>query len=495
MQSVEKKTRRKGSGRRLLLLGAVMALMAAAGIYLLSQRPEEVPQTHQGYERWLLTDREAQDVTRIEAKLRLGESWTLVQEGGALSLEGDAGFAVDEAFAGYLLDAAAILEAPAVLTEDEAEYAAHLADFGLEDPRAVIRIEYADAASITLRLGDAVSAEAGSWLYMTVDGHQALYAMDKGTADLFTTDRSLLRKIIQPTLHAQRFDRITLALPEGTVEWVLEGVIGNSDASERWSLTQPLTYPADAGALETLREHIASLRLGAWIGEATAESLTLYGFDAPRLTLTVHQAAGSMGTTSASGEYEVTPWEASEFVLTVGGALSQDIDYVLHEGQIYTMSHYSLDALLSLSWPETLSRFPLLTALGNLQRLTIEQGGAVTEDIVITRTEQVAPNNDIVTDLDGHILYDYTCTRNGEPYPYEAFAGAYRSLVTAMVSGTLPQGWETTQAPHTTYTFEDVDGTIHTVALANFDALHDAVIVDGHAMFYLIKDGFRLILD
>ena len=59
-------------------------------------------------------------------------------------------------------------------------------------------------------------------------------------------------------------------------------------------------------------------------------------------------------------------------------------------------------------------------------------------------------------------------------------------------TGTLPAGEEITTAPHTEYVFTDVNGAVHTVALATFDALHDAVIVDGFPAFYLIKGGFKL---
>lgn len=491
MQRVEKKHRRKSPRRALLILAAVLVLLLSAAAWLLAQRPAQVKQVSKGYEAALIKEASSEDVAEVSTVLRLGEGWTLRQERGLVTLAEDADFTVDEAWAGYIFDAAAVIESPAVLTEEESEYAAHLADFGLDTPRAQVRIRYADGEEITLRIGDAVSAEAGSWLYMTVEGSPALYAMDKGTADLFTTDRSLLREIVQPTLHAQRFDRIALTTPESTVEWALSGAIGNSDALERWSLIRPQVYPADAGAMESLGKHIESLRLGAWVAAATEEKLAAYGLDQPRLTLTVHQAAGDMGTTNAIGEYEITAWPESTFTLAVGGAKSEDVDYVLFDGQIYIASHYALNTLMTIDWRETLTRFPVLTALGNLRRLTIEENGVLTAEYIVTRSEQVAQNNELVTDYDGSVVYDTSVTRNGESCDWAAFESAYSRLVTVLVSGVLPDTWQPCE-PHTVYTFEDVDGTVHTVALAAFDALHDAVVVDGQGMFYLIKGGFAL---
>ena len=68
----------------------------------------------------------------------------------------------------------------------------------------------------------------------------------------------------------------------------------------------------------------------------------------------------------------------------------------------------------------------------------------------------------------------------------------YNSLLAVTVSGTLPEGWQPTGVVHTRFTFETRTGTQHTIELTPFDALHDAVICDGCAMFYLIKDGMRL---
>ena len=57
------------------------------------------------------------------------------------------------------------------------------------------------------------------------------------------------------------------------------------------------------------------------------------------------------------------------------------------------------------------------------------------------------------------------------------------------MSGWLPEGWAAAEAPHTTFTFEATDGETHTLALTTFDALHDAVTLDGCTLFYLIRDG------
>ena len=69
------------------------------------------------------------------------------------------------------------------------------------------------------------------------------------------------------------------------------------------------------------------------------------------------------------------------------------------------------------------------------------------------------------------------------------FEAAYSELLKVTVSGWLPEGWAPAEAPHTTFTFEAVDGETHILALTAFDTLHDAVTLDGCTLFYLIRDG------
>ena len=82
----------------------------------------------------------------------------------------------------------------------------------------------------------------------------------------------------------------------------------------------------------------------------------------------------------------------------------------------------------------------------------------------------------------------YRCMRNGEEISYDAFAAAWERLLTVTVSGKLPADYECGEA-HTKYTFRTVSGGTHTVELSDYDGMHDAVTMDGHTLFYLIKGG------
>ena len=491
MQPVEKiKKRQLQHGRLWLLAALLLALGAGAVMLTLLKQPDETIVVETRRHGGVIHAAENADVAGLRISLRSGDSWQLTQDAqGALAVDGDASYQVASSLQNSLLNAAAAITYEDILTEDAAAYAENFADFGLDQPRIIAEITYRDGKSYTLRIGDSHALEDSGWCYMMIDGDPRLYALDQGTADNLTVKKDELHPVTQPVLHKARFDRITFTGADGQVQarWALRGDIGG-DAQDRWLLTEPLRYPCDGESIGNLHSNLANVRLGVYVAEATAENLQAYGFDAPRFVLEVHMAAGSIGTTNAQGVYEVTDWPEETFTLTVGAAKNDAVDYVRVGDQIYLTSHFTLRTFMDMQPADTLTRYPAPVALGNLAQLTIwdAQGERTYR---IERTERVAENNELVTDVEGNVLYDTTCTLNGQAITWSSFEAAYNTLLVATVSGTLPEGWTPTEAPHSSYTFTQFDGTEHTLALAAFDALHDAVILDGNAVFYLIKGG------
>ncbi|MBE5804060.1 MAG: DUF4340 domain-containing protein [Clostridiales bacterium] len=491
MLDVSKKKKRASRHGRLWLLLCAAALVLAVGAgALLLNRPEEALPEHTHDASGTLASYEASQVVRVAITLRGGESWAAVQSSqGMLSLEDAPEEEISAGMSGTLLEAARSVTYQEVLSGDPQEYASRLDEFGLDDPRLVAEITYADGARWVMRIGNLLSLEENNAYYMTVDGDKRLFALDKGSAETLMVERARLHPVTQPILHKARFDRVTFADGQGNVlaEWALQGEIGGN-AQDRWLLTAPVKYPADGEAIGNLHDNLENLRLGAYVGAATPENLTACGFDEPRFILMVHQAAGSIGTTGADGVYAVNDWPEDTFTLTIGGAKSDMVDYVRVGEHIYISSHFTLEVFMDMEPVSTLSRYTVPVALGNLKSLTIRQAGG--ESVyTVTRTEQVAENNQLVTDSAGNVAYDLTCDLNGTALPYVTFESAYNELLKVTVSGFLPEGWTAAEPPHTTYVFEAVTGERYTLELARFDAMHDAVLLDGNALFYLIRDG------
>lgn len=493
MQKVQKRIRKSWSRWLLLAAAAASLVLIAVASCLLDTDPEtDWPAVVSTAET--LYDYSPAEVASITIRRDKEDAWTVIQaEHGLLTLHGEEDLQVSASTASALLDAACIIPCEAVLTDDPSQYQDHLADFGLDSPRYEAVITYTDGVTAHLMIGHP-GAENNAWYYMIIEGDNRLFSFSRGMVESLFISRDSLRDIRTPTIHKARIDQITLAGPDSLVQWSLTGAITDMDAADKWRITAPYAYPAAPEAMDKLLSGAANIRLGAYVAPATPENRSLYGFDTPRVTITLHMAEGSIAVTNYSGAVEITDYPDSTVTFVIGGAKNDMVDYVLCEDHIYVSSHFTVGMFIDYDAATTMSRYPVMTALGNLASLTIQEGDTVTEYVLI-RTEQVAANNTLITDEYGHPVYDVSVTRNGAVIDYDAFEAAYDALTLVTVSGTLPAGETATVQPHTCYTFTDVDGTVHTVALATFDALHDAVIVDGHQAFYLIKGGFKLKLD
>ena len=108
---------------------------------------------------------------------------------------------------------------------------------------------------------------------------------------------------------------------------------------------------------------------------------------------------------------------------------------------------------------------------------------------MLTYTSAPAEEEDEGEESDGtEETTTVTCAKNDGPLEYSVFEAAYERMLVVNVSGQLPDGWEKKET-ETRYTFRTLSGQTHTVELSAFDAMHDAVTVDGWTLFYLIKGG------
>ena len=499
MQQVEKKTPHTHArrGRLILLLAAAAVLTAALLMINNLEQPSPVPGQSAVAPTATLFSYEPGDVLGISVTRQGEEPWEvcLDAQSGCFVLQGQGGFTLSGATTAELQLAASVITCEFVVTADPAEYAAHLAEYGLDAPSRIVSITFADGSVRTLRIGSR-AAHSAAWYYMTLDGDDKLYALSTGMVEDLCVSRESLYDVTQPVIHKARIDRITLRSGDGTIrtEWALAGHITDDDVSERWQITAPFAYPADASAMTSLLANASNLRLGAYVGPATAEALTACGFDEPRMTIEIHMAEGTTASPDWNGAYTTTDWPASTVAFTIGGARSDMVDYILYEGGIYVSSHFTMGVFLDMDPRSSMTRYPVLTALGNLAALTVETNGEITR-YVLTRTERVAPNNDLVYDEEGNLVWDTSVTRNGEVFDFTAFEAAYTRLIGVSVDGLIPEGDTVDAAPHTVFTFTDVDGTVHTIALTSYGVLHDAVTVDGHQAFYIAKNTFRLELE
>jgi len=502
-----------------ILLAALLLCGSLAAAILLQRKAEEPsPESGRAPVSGAITARAPEELASITVRRRGEEPWTLIRsESGSLRLaEGNS--AVDEQLGDMLADALANLTYEDVFTEDRNDYADHLSDFGLAEPLVTATGVFQDGARVTVSIGNSADPEGDSVSYMTVEGDDRLFAVGAGTVRDLNVELMLLHPVTQPVIHSALLDRITLSGPDGLVvkEWKLLGRVTDQDAAENWAVSVPFVYPADWEIMKNLRESAADLRMGVWISDATDEALRLYGLDTPRATLVFHLAAGSTGTVSDLGVYDVQEWEERTVTLVLGDQKGETLDYVRFGDAVYSVNHLFLSVFTDTDPMMTVARYPVQTPFNSLESMTVSRPEGK-DEYALLRFDSDAPAwssgvtygnaayqeegttgsgtgtgesaDSSTADTDGSSgTSQNRCLKNGEEIAWSAFEAAYERLLTVTVSGKLPDGF-VPSSPHTVYTFRSVSGGVHTVELSDYDAFHDAVTMDGHTLFYLIKGG------
>ena len=491
MQKVERQKHKDRGRKRLigLLLCAVLLIGGVtAGILLSNKAKEEEIITHQ-HITGAITQKNAEDLKSLTVTQRGKDSWTAVrEEDGSMRLQTEdesmpVTWLVDEHIAGRLTDAAVNLTYDDIFTENREDWEPDAEDFGLRDPLVTAVFRYTDGTEVTAYFGDSADADDNAYYYMTIDGDDRLYAVAAGTLEDLNTEKELLHPVQALEIRSALLDRLTVRNGDGTVrkEWTLQGQVSDRDAAENWMLTVPFEYPADYDAMKNLRDSAENLALGVYIGEAEEEALKQCGLDQPTAVIELHMAEGSTGTVSDAGVYDVVDWEERTETLTIGSSKSEMVAYVRFGDEIFTISHFSVNVFTETDPLSTVARYAVATPLNSLERLTVEKAEGTDE----YRIEKIEVSGDAEQTED---TPQYRCLKNGEEISYDTFSAAWERLLTVTVSGRLPKDWELKEA-HTKYTLRTVSGGAHTIELSDYDGMHDAVTLDGHTLFYLIKGG------
>lgn len=493
MQKVER--RQKNRQRKPLFRVIACAVLLAAGItagILLNNKAREEPGETYHHISGAISSRSAEELKSLTVIRKGKEPWTAVrEEDGSLRLQPEDEtqpntWLVDQSIANMLVDAAVNLTYEDIFTENRSDWEPDADDFGLKDPQVTAVFRYTDGTEITARFGDSADPDDNAYYYMTVDGDDRLYAVAAGTVHDLNTEKELLHPVHELEIRRALLDRITVKNADGSIrkEWTLQGKVSDRDAAENWLLTVPFEYPADYDAMKNLRDSAENLTLGVYVGNAEEEALKQCGLDEPAAILELHMAAGSTGTVSDYGVYDVVDWEERTETLKLGTNKTEMVTYVLFGDEIYTISRFSVSVFTETDPMSTAARYVVATPLNSLESITAEKpDGAVHYAIVRTEDADQAEQ----ADIDGENP-QYRCLRNGEEISYEVFSAAWERLLTVTVSGRLPADWQCRE-PHTKYTLRTVSGGTHTIELSDYDGMHDAVTVDGHSCFYLIKEG------
>lgn len=468
----EKRPVRKGA-----LLLAVLGLCLALGAAVYFLRPGETAAPYpEPAEKKALLSRPLADIEALEISPLEGESYRLEQGDNGFFLSGRPGLALQAEETEEMGVMAA--EMTAEHTVAEAAEEKDLKAYGLDAPRVRVTVRYRDGEEKRVELGN-LSPQETPQRYVRIAGEPGVYTVLEAECSIFFLEKDMLRAFSQPKIDASLLDGIRV---EG------EKTLALRRAGNAWQMEAPFAYPAADDRVEALLNRIGSMAFEACLGDAAETDLAAYGLDAPALTVTLLQAATVIRGETAEGEQVEFPVPETEYTLQLGNETGKSGVYLLWKGQVFRASNFLLGFWKTLDAETLLLRQPVNFPVNALDALTLTLPGKESA-YRVTLDEIITENNQIARDEYGRVLYECAVSRlpGGESVEQEAFLNWYAALASLRAAGRLPEGFVPEGEPEARLTLTG-DGRTRRIDLYPWDGLHDALAVDGEAVFYVSRE-------
>lgn len=479
MERVPKKKARRGLKRgALLLLLAAAAALCGGGIYWLN-RPVDVDKLPQAAPQTVLLERSGSEITALGIMPREGEAYPLVLGGdGSFYLPGKSETALRSFATEGMISALHELKAQETIL-DTRESQIDLSHFGLSPAQVSVTITYQDGEKKRLLIG-ALSPEEEPQYYCMVEGDSRIYTVLEAFCEPFFYEREYLRAFEQPELDASLMDRIDIS---GDI------TLGLYYTPDGWQMDAPLCYPVSSVQSQQLLSAIEGMAFEACLGSAEENDLEQLGLLRPALTVILTQAPATITAETLSGEQVSWQEEGKRYTLLLGNETGKSGVYLMWEGMIYKASNFLLGFWKEIIPEQLLLRTPV-NFLTNQLRYISFRCGEYRQAYEFYLVEALTENNEIATDEYGEILYDAAVKRAGEAeyMDAEAFLSWYTALAALAPAGRLPEGWRPPEGMEAEgeilLTSQE---TARVISFYPYDALHDAMAVDGVCVFYIEK--------
>ena len=430
--------------------------------------------------------REGKELDTIVMHPASGESYTLKMQDGALHLlDGGELLPVSDLYADELLEVLTHIVAQETVTTDAAEVADHLADMGLEPPKAKAVIRYQDGSEAVLEVG--ASVPNTTYAYYRWSGDPGIYMCDVGIAEAFALTRSHLLPIVQPTVHPSLVTELRLTNAKGESRFLFE----NGGAG--W-LAEPYTYPLSDTAVDTLLSAVQNLRLGTRQSAVTDENRSAYGFDDPVCTISILQKEGVINQIGPDGALVSASVPVQELQFVIGRAEGDFFYTCEYQGDCYFISRFLAEVLVGADRDAFITQTPAVLSDALAGLLIQAPQGSVKADIL--RSERVLPNNELEVSETGEPVYDVRIAINGVEAAPEMADELSDRLLSLAAAGTVPDSFVLPgdALPRWSLMVESTSGEVRSIAAYRMDAFSDALMVDGVMRHYVHSDALDVLM-
>ncbi len=416
---------------------------------------------------------------------------TLVKEGEGWKLQNDPNRPINQDRVTSLIGLINNISAKRLV----AEKPDNLADFGLAEPSGYLQGTLTDGTTVTLQIGNMVSAGNGYYALVNEDGKVYLMDLTYGTGFKYT-DSDMTAVAQAPSITAESINHILIDNRESEDFEVINSKelgLGNDGSNVySWHILKPykVGYTADGSKVAAIQQNFTGLSYSSCV-EYEAKDLSLYGLDNPMATIDLGYTVDRTEKLSkpekdpATGKEitEKTVQDPKEYKLLIGKKEDSGNNYYVMEAgtkAVYIMSADSVDKMLTVDTFSLLNPFINIPNIDNVDQIDITVDGT---------PYQIKIDHKAAKDEDGKDIVKSTYYFNGTLVDEDAFKDFYQVLVGTKYDTEIKKEVDTKVAPHLTirYQLNDSAKTVIGASFLPYDQSFYIIDTNGEVKFFADK--------
>jgi hypothetical protein len=283
-----------------------------------------------------------------------------------------------------------------------AEKPENLADFGLEEPEALLEVTLKDGKTITIKTGIEVTNSQGYYGLVNDDG--TVYQLPKELGLALQYDNTQMTAIAKsPDIDANNITHISITNKNGTdyeIKKDAEKLYNNSGNNiYPWRIIKPYGegYTADEAKVKEIQPYYTNINFFKCV-DYKGDNLSTYGLDAPAATIKVGYFVArtekldkpEMDPETKKLVTEKTVNDPHEYMLYIGNKDEEGNYYVRLEGSnsVYTLEGERVDKMLNINAFNLLNRYTLLPNIVDVDKIQAIVNGTTYNMEIKQRTEK-----------------------------------------------------------------------------------------------------------
>lgn len=167
----------------------------------------------------------------------------------------------------------------------------NFSEYGLEDPKSRISIDFNDGTNIQLRVGDYYGAEEGTYVY--IEGGDRIYVASRSVGKYLTYQMSDLLNL--PTLSNTKLSAQSIFYIDTDRSVTrISYIPGELSGAEEWYILEPTVSGTYSDNVDTYFENVSGFTLSSVYAEKAGEDLEQYGFTSPYCEFQSYDSSGAL---------------------------------------------------------------------------------------------------------------------------------------------------------------------------------------------------------